>query len=160
LPTIDGHQQIAGVEFRADDVSTDIPEDAAMLALDIAAAYPPEAGVRSWRRAIRLDRTSPPSVTLRDEWDLETVPGQLSLSLMAASDVEEVEPGLLRCAGSERALEVRFEPEAFTVEIERIEIDDARLSPVWGDRVSRILLHATAAAARGDWTVTMAPAGT
>ena len=159
LPTIDGHQQMAGAEFRAHDVVTDITEDAAMLALDIAAAYPPEAGIRSWRRAVRLDRAAPASVTLRDEWDLETGPGRLMLSLMAASDVEEVEPGLLRCAGPGRALDVRFEPEAFTVEIERIEIDDARLSPVWGDRVSRILLHATSPAAQGQWTLTMAPAG-
>ena len=160
LPTIDGHQQMPGAECRADDVVTVITEDAAMLTLDIAAAYPPHAGVRSWRRAVRFDRGAAASVTLQDEWDLETAPGHLTLSLMAASDVEEVEPGLLRCAGSQRALDVRFEPEAFTIRIERVTVNDARLSPVWGDHVSRILLHATSPSARGGWTLTMSPAGT
>ena len=160
LPTIDGHQQMPGVEFRAHHVDAETTEDAAMLTLDMAAAYPAEAGIRSWRRTMRLDRAVPASVTLRDEWHLDTVPAQLTLSLMAASDVEEIAPGLLRCASSERALDVRFDPEVFTVEIERIDIGDGRLAPIWGDQVSRVLLHATSPAAQGQWTLTMAAAGT
>jgi len=159
LPTIDGHQQSPGAEFRATDVAADVSGDAAELTLDIAGAYPPDAGIRSWRRAVRLDRTGSSSVTLRDEWVLDHAPERLTLSLMAATEVEEIEPGLLRCAGPRRALDVRFDPEAFTVEIERIAIDDARLAPVWGDYISRVQLHATSPALRGEWILTMAPGG-
>jgi hypothetical protein len=78
---------------------------------------------------------------------------------MAASDVDVVEPGLLRCTGSNRPLDVRFDPEAFEVEIERIDIDDSRLTPVWGDHVSRVLLNAKSPAAKGGWSLTMAAGG-
>lgn len=159
LPTIAGHEQMPGAEFRASDVTAEISEDAAGLTLDIAGAYSPEAGIQSWRRAVRLDRADPASVTLRDVWELNDAPAQLTLSLMAASDVEEVEPGLLRCAGPQRALDVRFDPQAFSLEVERIAIEDARLSPVWGDHVSRILLRAVSPAAKGDWTLTMSAEG-
>lgn len=159
LPTIDGHQQVAGPEFQARDVEAKVSADAAELSLDIAAAYPGEAGIRSWRRSARLDRGTEPEITLRDEWELESAPAQLALSLMAASDVELVEPGVLRCTGVRRPLDVRYDPAVFNAEIERIAIDDTRLSPVWGDYVSRIQLHVSAPAAQGDWTVTMSAEG-
>nr|MBA2246814.1 heparinase II/III family protein [Chloroflexia bacterium] len=159
LPTIDGQQQLAGAEFRANDVAAEVSNDAAGLSLDIASAYPSEAGIRSWRRSIRLDRGPEAAVTLRDTWDLAWAPAQLTLALMAASDVEVVEPGVLRCMGVGRSLDVRFDPATFDAEIERIDIDDTRLSPVWGDHVSRVLLHVTAPAALGNWILTMAAGG-
>lgn len=157
LPTIDGHQQQAGPEFQATDVHASVSDDSAELSLDIASAYPEEAGVRSWRRVVRLDRDAEPSVTLRDTWDLAASPDQLTLSLMAADDVSLVEPGVLRCTGEQRALDVRFDPSVFDATIERIDIDDARLSPVWGSHVSRVLLRVVSPAAQGDWTLTMVP---
>jgi len=157
LPTVNGHQQLPGPEFRAKDVEADISDSAVELSLDISAAYPREAGIRSWIRSARLDRGTDAKVTLRDNWDLGSAPDPLSL--MAASDVDVVEPGLLRCTGSNRPLDVRFDPEAFEVEIERIDIDDSRLTPVWGDHVSRVLLNAKSPAAKGGWSLTMAAGG-
>jgi hypothetical protein len=159
LPTINGHQQAPGREFGARNVEAAVSNDTAALSLDIAAAYPREAGIRSWRRTIRLERGEDAQVTLRDRWDLESAPGEMTLTLMAASDVEVVALGVLRCTGVNRPLDVRFDPELFKVDIERIDIDDARLSPVWGDYISRVLLHATAPAAQGSWTLTMAAGG-
>ncbi|MDQ3540276.1 MAG: hypothetical protein M3440_06265, partial [Chloroflexota bacterium] len=63
------------------------------------------------------------------------------------------------CMGVGRSLDVRFDPATFDAEIERIDIDDTRLSPVWGDHVSRVLLHVTAPAALGNWILTMAAGG-
>lgn len=159
LPTADGQQQMPGSEFRAKDVQADISDSAVELSLDISDAYPRDAGIRSWVRSIRLDRGPESKVTLRDTWDLKSAPNQLSLTLMAASDVDNVEPGLLRCTGADRPLDVRFDPATFFPEIERIEIDDSRLSPVWGDHVSRVLLHARSPTAQGSWNLTMAVGG-
>ncbi|CAA9553995.1 MAG: FIG00985566: hypothetical protein [uncultured Thermomicrobiales bacterium] len=156
LPTIDGHQQQAGLDFRATDVDASVSDGRAELSLDIASAYPEGAGVRSWRRSIRLDRGANSTVSVRDTWALESAPDQLTLSLMAASDVERAEPGVLRFKGVEQALDVRFDPAMFEAEIEHIDINDARLFPVWGDHVSRVLLRVSAPAAQGDWTLTMA----
>ncbi len=157
LPTVDGHQQRAGREFQARDVEANVTNDTAVLSLDIAGAYPPEAGIRSWQRQVRLDRGADAQVTLQDSWDLVSSPGEMSLSLMAASDVEHVKPGCLACTGVERRLVVRFDPQVFEVTIERVDIDDARLAPVWGSHVSRVLLRATSPTAHGSWTLTMAP---
>ena len=158
LPLIDGREQAVGGEFGARDVAAVVEDDAAELSLDIAPAYPPEAGVRRWQRTLRLDRGSDARVTLREEFELAGRPGALALHLMVSGAVDADTPGILRCAGASRPLVVRYDPAIFAPRVEEIAIDDARLQSAWGERIFRVILEVREPQARGAWTLTMAPA--
>ncbi len=155
VPLIDGHQQRAGREFAARDVAGEVAEDHAQLSLDLAAAYPIEAGIRHWRRAVRLERGEPGRIVLREAYTLERQPQSLALHLMASGEVEASQEGTLRCAGPTRPLVVRYDPAVFSATVEPIAVEDARLKPVWGDRVYRVVLTARSPRAAGEWTLTM-----
>ncbi len=154
LPLINGQQQQAGRAAAARAVRAVTDERQAHLTLDIAGAYPPEAGARRWTRTLRLERGAAPRIVLEDDYDLE-VARSLALHLMASGPVESAGPGLLRCAGRDRPLEVRYDPDLFTVRVETIPVEDARLRPIWGERVYRAILDARDPQPRGAWTLLM-----
>ncbi len=54
LPTFDGVEQSAGEAFAARDVAVELGDAVAAIAMDIAGAYPPEARLAHYRRAVRL----------------------------------------------------------------------------------------------------------
>ena len=56
LPTIDGHHQSPGVEFKSRNVNTELTDDLAELRLDIAGAWAEDAGIEHWERVARLER--------------------------------------------------------------------------------------------------------
>ncbi len=161
LPLIDGRQQRAGREFAARDAAGALEDGGARLTLDLAPAYGPEAGARRWTRTVRLERGAGAGgarIVLDDDYDLERRPGSLALHLMTSGAVDASEPGMLRCATPTRPLAIRYDLDLFSPTVEPIAIDDARLRPIWGERVYRVILAARDPQARGRWTLTMAPA--
>ena len=155
LPTIDGHQQSPGQEFAARNARADLSANQAELTMDIAGAWPKDAGVERWNRAFRLERGPNPVVVVEDDWSLRRSPESLMLTLMVAGTVHIVSPGTLSIAGPRRPLLVDYDPGAWTTTIERIDIDDSRLTPVWGTFVSRVLLTATNPAPIGRTAIRM-----
>jgi hypothetical protein len=137
-----------------------VDDDRAQLTLDLAPAYPAEAGVGRWRRTLRLERAPEARVVLEDAYELAAEPRSLALHLMAAGTVDASRPGLLLCAvpAGARPLAVRYDPTTFAVAVEAIPIEDDRLRPVWGERIYRVVLTALTPTARGDWTLTMGAA--
>jgi hypothetical protein len=152
LPIINGEQQSPGSEFKATAVSADVADDSAELKLNIAAAWPEAAGVSSWIRTVRLDRGTPASVTVSDDYELAGEPESLEHVLMAASDVDTSTAGQLRLKGSNRDLLVEYDDAVWQVETERIDIDDTRMTPVWGDFVMRVLLRQKNPGPTGSYT--------
>ncbi|MGC4190832.1 MAG: heparinase II/III family protein [Thermomicrobiales bacterium] len=160
LPTVNGIEQQAGVEFAASDVRCTLGNDADELVLDLAHAYPPEAGIDHWIRTLRLERGAHPAVILRDEWSLNREPSDLRLSLILRKEpVEEADSSFL-VAGERRNLRLSFDPAMLHVAaIERIDIADARLAPVWGAALYRLVLVA-APQRTGRWEVRFVADGT
>ncbi|HEV2073550.1 MAG TPA: heparinase II/III family protein [Thermomicrobiales bacterium] len=154
LPTVNGVQQAPGAEYHATDVSADIADDRAVLHLDIASAWPQEAGVQRWERTVQLLRGQDAKVTISDDYMLTSDPQSITLTLMSASHVDASTPGQLRLEGPKRALLVDYDVDIWQVETERIPVNDQRMSPVWGDCVTRILLHAKARTRSGSFSVT------
>jgi hypothetical protein len=147
-PEINGVMQGAGRQFAARDVSYKDGE----FSLDIAGAYPPEAGVRSWRRTLRLDRAKN-EIEVRDRYVLAKAGGRVAMTLMTPCEVA-VENGRLRLA--DRA-SVLFDARALEPEVETIRIEDGRLKPVWGERLFRIRLRAGNVPAEGEFTLRIVP---
>ena len=72
---------------------------------------------------------------------------------MARAPVDAAGPGVLRCACPTRPLLVRYDPRTITGAVERIAITDARLAPVWGDAIYRVILIVQAPRAEDAWVL-------
>ncbi len=151
LPTIDGVQQQPGEQFAARDLSY----ADSTLSLDIAAAYPPEAGITYWHRRVSLARGQ--SVTVEDDYQLDHPPASLTLSLLTVSkptlelgeirlDTAPLPDGRMSASGV-----LHYSGASFTASVEQIDITDNRMMPVWGSRLFRILLTADSPQPSGSW---------
>ncbi len=149
LPTIGGVMQAAGRQYAASDVSYRSDDSAAELNLNIAKAYPPEAGLESWKRTLRFDRAKK-QIEVRDDYALAKVKGPITLTLMTPCKVTHSGAGELTLAGTVKVL---FDGKALTATTEEVKVTDGRLSRTWGERVYRILLTAEKPAAKGSFVV-------
>jgi hypothetical protein len=155
LPTIGGVMQRDGREFQARDVRHRADSGAAELSLDIAKAYPPETGLESWRRTLRLDRARN-EVSIADACALTRDAAQITLTLMTPCKVRVAAPGELELDGREAGFgraRVLFESARLAPKVEEVAIADAHLKNIWGERVYRILLVAERPARQAAWTV-------
>jgi len=153
LPTVNGCTQGVGRQFAAQDVRHRSDDTLAELILNIAPAYPKEAGIVSWARSIRLDRGQ--SVTVSDTFDLQKKSDAISQSLMTPCEVSLAKTGQLRFShpDAKTNVVVVYEPPQLEVEIETIELKDKKLTEMWGPCLRRVVLKAHAATQRNTWTV-------
>jgi len=153
LPTINGVMQKEGRQYAATDVAYESAEDSAQLKMDIASAYPDEASVNSWLRTVRLNRGK--EVQIVDSFDLKTQSQDIVQSLMTPCEIVRNEPGQLVLRESKEQLEmaVRYDSRKLSLESEKMDIGDERISQVWGVRLYRIKLKPKTAAAHDTWTL-------
>lgn len=164
VPLPDGVEQSFGEEFAAR--STSFADDgwSAVQTMDLAPAYPPEAGLLREERTVALHRGVRPdgadqgaepgegaALVLHDAWRFEA-PRRMSLVLMT-SDEPELSEGL----GPDRPRTLRigaalttFDAERFTATVEALSVDDPKLASVWGSQVHRILLNQREPALSGE----------
>jgi hypothetical protein len=156
LPTIDGLGQSPGEEFAARDVVYSTDDREVQLTLDLAGAYPPEAGLKRWQRTIRLNRGQ--SVEIEDGYELDHQPSSLTLSLLTPSSVTFDRPGEIWFAPSElpdgrrsAAGLVYYDAAKLRPNVEAIDINDTRMINVWGRRLYRVLLTAAQPLQQDTW---------
>jgi hypothetical protein len=145
LPAINGVMQAAGRQYAARDVSFHSDDTAAEFVADIAAAYPKEAGVDKWIRTIRLERGSN-RILVNDRYALRARDGKVTMSLMTPRQVR-TDSGRFDLGGVSVTLDG---PAAPGVEVQEVDTTDARLRPVWGPRIVRILIGWTNMPASGE----------
>ena len=160
LPTINGIMQGAGQDFAARDVRYTTSDGEASLKMDLAAAYPKEAGIKSWKRSLTLQRGK--EIALEDVYDLEKKPETLTLSLMTACKVDASKAGVLKLSQApltegyqSGAGEVHYDPDQFDVSVEEIAITDERLLLSWSSRLYRLLFTVRAPKAQGSWKLSI-----
>lgn len=156
VPLVNGIGQVNGRAYAARDVSCSITDAVTEMALDIAGAYPEEAGITSWRRTAQLERGPNARIVIEDAYTLTHRPGALALHLMLAGDVDAATPGVLRCTHESRSVRVAYDAALFDSAVDMIPTEDPRLRPVWGDRVYRVRLAAREPAAAGSWRLVIA----
>ncbi|RFB88483.1 heparinase [Rhizobium leguminosarum bv. trifolii] len=130
LPTFEGVMQSAGEAFGARDVEVEFGESEARISLDISGAYPPEAKLRSYRRAVSLQRGR--HVEIVDTYDGDR-PAVLSLMtclppIVAPDKIDLADLGSIVVDG------------AGPIEVDQIEVDDIRLRAAWPERLYRLRL--------------------
>lgn len=151
LPTINGLMQHEGLRYRANDLHfTDKPGNT-QLSMDIAGAYPSEAGVRSWIRTLRFDGNA---VTLREKYVLEKYTEPFTLSLITPLQQVKVAGNKILLTGDEgKGLVIDFDPKRFEVKIETKTLADPSLEHSWGSSLKRILLMDRLGNLKGDYTL-------
>jgi hypothetical protein len=159
LPTINGAFQSAGLQFAARDVVYRANDDFAELVMDLARAWPSEAGVTSWRRTVRLDRGR--EVLLREDFQLEKSTGETHLHLLTpceprlAADNRLDLPLLKTASDHQRTVAVWFDPQRLQVRWEPCAIDDDRLAGVLGRQLHRLIVSSRTPALRDTWELRM-----
>jgi hypothetical protein len=160
VPEVDGFAQGPGREHAAHRVQGLLSADAAGLSVDIAAAYPLQAGIRSWQRTTRLARggTDDGKILIEDCWDLSYSPERLVVHLIVAGQPRLVASGRLLISAADRAsasrddardLAIGYPAADFEVRIEQRPVGDSQLASVWGPSVYRITLESRHPASQG-----------
>ncbi len=145
LPAVNGVSQAFGQEYRSSDVSCN-PEKRE-FSLDIGGAYPEDASCRSWKRSYRLDDGR---LVIRDSFhlgerkaaDVENfmVLGEVYLPgdrYVSGGKEKTVPTGRVMVIGDGTAAEISY-PRSMEPSVSVKELDDPRLSNVWGPVLRRI----------------------
>jgi hypothetical protein len=158
LPTVNGVQQAPGRAFAAKNVVYQSDDSSATMKLDIAGAYPEEAGIKSWERTVRLMRGK--EVEIVDRYDLKAVTGAVMMNVLTACEAEVTGAGQVvlkavvlgegRTSGSATLF---FDANLFDVALETVVIADGWLKTVWGGKLMRIVLSLKNPKTKGEWTL-------
>ncbi len=144
LPNINGIMQKDGAEYKATGINYKADNNKVEFSLDLAKAYPPGAGVQTWKRTITMNRGE--SVVIRDKYNLDTITGDVQFSLMSWAQPELTENGTIKLAlgsktqGAAGDVFINYDHKKFKVDIEPINITDKRLLGAWGQDIYRIVL--------------------
>jgi len=138
LPTVNGVMQQAGLVFAARDVRFETG-DADSLSMELADAYPEEAGIRSYRRRLTLCRGDA-SVLLEDCWQLIRAES-LQLHFMTPVRPQPAAGCLLLPSGG-GLVRLEYDTALWSVELESRRLTDAKLTASWGEEMHRITLNA------------------
>lgn len=144
LPQINGLSQPAGREFHARGMSAEVGETRVSGRLDLAGAYPAEAGIRSWHRDLVMSR----SVEITDTWELRDTPSSLVWHLVVNGPVA-VEDGAVRVGD----LTIAYD-DKLALTVEPLALTDPRLTAIWGEQVTRLVFSARSLTPAGTTTMT------
>jgi hypothetical protein len=152
LPTVNGVQQAAGREFNATEVAYTVSDELVKLSMNIAPAYPQEAGIESWHRTFNLHRQEQSYFQIIDSFRLKRPSEEMTMSLMTPCNPQINKEGtILLQNASGGSLQIEFDSAQLEATIESIAIEDRRLQKVWPGTLYRIILRAKQSVSEGTW---------
>ena len=127
LPTFNGVQQLPGTEYAARDITV----TAESIAAELAGAYPPIEGLKTYRRTLRLEENG---IVLRDETDW---PGTVELTLLTEQKPEPAANGVsVGTLGR-----ICFDPDQVKSVVTPVPVTDPRLRTAWPETIYKISLR-------------------
>ena len=153
LPTVGGVMQSGSkAEYMATDVVYTSDDARAGMTMNLATAYPVEAGITEWKRSILLERKEN-RVRLTEEFKLARKAG-VALTFMTprmpdVSTAGRVTLSLVEGSGSDVALV--FDPALAAATFEKIPLKDDDLRRIWGENLYRVLVTSLAPTDGGTW---------
>lgn len=142
LPTINGIMQDPGTSYSATNVDVSLSDDDCHIRMDIASAYPKEAGVQTYQRLVTFNKES--SITIDDSFKLDSnEDGQVVISLMTYEKPRVIHSGnstdciTMIQIGNLGTISILTE---IDLTIEEIRITDARLQTAWEHEIYRMLI--------------------
>ena len=143
LPTVNGITEPAGAKFKAEQVVYTKEKKSATFSLDIKNAYPETAGIKSWRRSIRLNRGK--NVELQDMVSLNTA-SKITEHFMTCYPAEVLTPGRLVIHslskdGTAMDFVIQYNSKQMQPSVEKVPLtapEDQGIKEKWGDHIYRI----------------------
>jgi hypothetical protein len=119
----------------------------AELALDIAGAYPEEAGVDTWLRTVILNRGA--DIAITESYSLKDVSGGITLNFLTPCEVLLQDDDCIALKASELSEDrmsgaalIHYDAEKLAASVEEVALEDGRLKHIWGNSLKRIMLKA------------------
>jgi hypothetical protein len=147
LPTINNVQQAPGRKYAARNATYKADDRTAELALDIAGAYPEEAGVDTWMRTVALNRGA--GIAITESYSLKKISGGIILNFLTPCEVVLHDDGLISLKASELsgdrtsgAAQIHYDADKLAASVEEITVEDNGLKRIWGSSLTRIMLKA------------------
>lgn len=145
VPTVNGKTQSPGPEFKAEDVTYSTGKGFAEFALDVAKAYPADAGINKWKRTVRLNRGK--NVVITDMSDFKSAVPVVQ-HLMTSSFAEVIKPGevVIHYKGENGVAKdfvIRYNARNLEASVEKVPLvakEDQGILTKWGDTIYRINL--------------------
>lgn len=131
LPRINGMSELPGGQYR----SRGTVARPGFFSADIAGGFPAEAKAQRWTRSYALKGDQ---LVVTDDFQLEEAVAPSVVNFMTWGDVREASPGHVSITVNGVRAQLDYDAKAFTLEIQPREVDDTRLSNVWGKRVYRL----------------------
>jgi Heparinase II/III-like protein len=155
LPTIGGVMQSnKRPHYRATDLNYSTNDSRASISINLATAYPEEAGITRWTRTLTLDRGAD-RVRVNENFQLQK-PVAVQLSFMTPYVPTQGQKGKIVFTPAAGRVTLSYDANLIAPTIERIDLTDAWLVSRWGKVIYRLLLTSAAATDRGNWTIEFA----
>ena len=141
VPLINGEEQTAGRNFRAQTVTHQATDTMSAMTFDLAKAYPAEAKVERWTRRIVLNRKAG-QVELTENFSLQqpaTKPTALTLMCFGEPQMK----GEGRVLLDEGMVALRFDARQLSATIRKVNLGQGILRTQWKDNVYRLELRVT-----------------
>ena len=158
LPTVNGVMQRNGCEFAARDVQYAADDAGVTFSLDLAGAYPPEAGIVSWRRTFRFVRAG--GIDIEDAHRLAAPSSDVRMHLLTPCAVDIRDGGVIALSPrpladglTSGAATLRYPFADWSARCEEVPIDDPQMRVMWGERVCRIVVQKREAGEEGTFVL-------
>jgi Heparinase II/III-like protein. len=149
LPTINGHDQLNGREYRASDVQYESDGDVTKLSMELKGAYPANSGIDSFVRSFTFAHGK--EFVVNDKYSLESVGKPYIFNAVCADKPALASDGVIKLGD---AAELLFDSAALTMTIEEIPLIDGRINKDWQrDYLYRLRLTEKTAVKANDITV-------
>jgi len=158
LPTIgEVMQSNKKPQYRASDLHYSMDDSSASVSMNLATAYPDEAGVGYWKRTLTLDRVAN-RIRLNEDFKLHKK-ASVQLSFMTPCVPSRAPEGKVLFAPADtsaHSVSISYNSVLITPSIEKIDLTDDWLVSRWGKTIYRVLLTSTAPTDKGNWGIEFA----
>lgn len=158
LPIVNGVGQKAGRKFEAKNVKCITNDKEASLIMDIAEAYPEEAGITTWNRTVKLNRANN-QVEVSDDFVLKSQAKSLQQAFMTICEVDLSQKGKIRLNGDKnQVLVMNYDDKLWEVSTDKPSTEGMEYESFktkWDNHpVTRIMLTSKSLAPKGKYKVT------
>jgi hypothetical protein len=152
LPTINGIQQAPGEQYRASEINYFCSDNIVEFSMDISTAYPEDTKINQWKRGYKFLRGDERLIEVSDQFSLKEASKDIMFSLMTSCKPEINPSGnIILMVNEDNAVAVEFNEDELLAGFECISIQDARLLPIWGNQLYRIVFKARNEVDKGNW---------
>lgn len=161
LPIINGKGQSAGRNFEAKEVKEIINNKETSLLMNIASAYPDEAGIKTLVRSVKLNRDKE-RVEIQDAYEFKNTPQSLEQVFMTICEVNADSKGKLILEGkNNNILTLHYDPKLWSIRTEEPSLEGMEyesFNKKWGGKkITRIILTHLKLKTKGEHAFTFIP---